>query len=268
MHQRLTAQQRDALLQTIAAEALEGWSPTAENTSDLVDLLLGRVLYGAYLGKYLGRARENHGHRQRKLIARRRPYLIPGTTVLRNNFDIEDAAALQHLEFVSTAGRLVRMHTRTTSPDGVADPLVLHQELFADVYSWAGRLRIVDIRKGDSWFAPVDILDERMAEIITTATEIAGSTGTDSVLAYRLAQLYALYNHTHPFREGNGRTGTLFLQRVAARSGRRLDLTAVTRADWLQASRDSMPFRRDGVPDHRPFLGVLLRALTPRVGRT
>jgi fido (protein-threonine AMPylation protein) len=58
-------------------------------------------------------------------------------------------------------------------------------------------------------------------------------------LAYRLARLYADYNHIHPFREGNGRAGTLLLHTVAALCGRRLDLSSVSREEWYLASRDS-----------------------------
>jgi cell filamentation protein len=82
-----------------------------------------------------------------------------------------------------------------------------------------------------------------------------------SGLAYRLARLYADYNHIHPFREGNGRAGTLLLHAVAALCGRRLDLCAVSREERYAASRDSMPFRRDGRPNHRPFLPLFAGAL-------
>jgi len=80
-------------------------------------------------------------------------------------------------------------------------------------------------------------------------------------LAYRFARLYADYNHIHPFREGNGRAGTLLLHTVAALCGRRLDLTGMSREDWYSASRDSMPFRRGGQPNHRPFLPLFVSAI-------
>jgi hypothetical protein len=62
--------------------------------------------------------------------------------------------------------------------------------------------------------------------------------------------------------EGNGRAGTLLLHTVATLGGRRLDLTALSREEWYAASRDSMPFRRDGRPNHRPFLPLFSRAVT------
>ena len=257
---RLSAGQQEAVLQTIAAEALEGWRPTDEHTADLVDLALDRLNFNNYLAKYLVRARESNGPPRRKLIARRRPYLVPGTTVLRNNFGLDDPAVLADLEFVCTAGRLVLLHLRPAP----ADPRELHRAIFADVYSWAGELRITDLRRGDSGFAPVDILEQRLAEIGRDTATLGTAEYTDTEFAYRLAQVYAHYNHTHPFRDGNGRTGTLLLHKLAARTGRRIDLEQVTRSAWIEASRDCMPFRRDGVADHRPFLPIMNAVLVGR----
>lgn len=76
-----------------------------------------------------------------------------------------------------------------------------------------------------------------------------------------MSRLYAEYNRVHPFREGNGRTGTLMLHTLAVLCGRRLDLAPITRDEWYAASRDSMPFRRDGHGNHRPFLPLFVRAL-------
>jgi cell filamentation protein len=51
------------------------------------------------------------------------------------------------------------------------------------------------------------------------------------------------------------------LHTVAALCGRRLDLTGVSREEWYAASRDGMPFRRDGRANHRPFLPLFAAAL-------
>ncbi|OLP04007.1 hypothetical protein BVU76_02915 [Mycolicibacterium porcinum] len=84
-----------------------------------------------------------------------------------------------------------------------------------------------------------------------------GADLDDGALSYRLARIYADYNQIHPFREGNGRTGTLLLHLLAGRAGRRLHLDDMPRSEWIAASRDSMPFRRDGRADPRPFVAVL-----------
>src|SRR3954451_7905801 len=112
------------------------------------------------------------------------------------------------------------------------------------------RDRIAAWRLGFAWQSA---LRRRMALLEETARALGtnGAALDSARLAYRLARLYADYNHIHPFREGNGRAGTLLLHTVAALCGRRLDLTGMSREDWYSASRDSMPFRRGGQPNHR-----------------
>jgi cell filamentation protein len=254
-----------ALTQTIAAERFEGWQPTDEHVDDLCALLSGATSYGDYLAKYLVRHVDPPGTRTRPpVFARRRPYLWPGTAVLRNNFSRRTAAPLRELEFVATAGRLAQFHARLAAGAVGADDLdlhALHQHVFADVYPWAGQLRITELRRGSSSFAGVDELDERLAELDALTAFLLAELPDTAGLSYWLSRLYADYNHTHPFREGNGRTGTLYLHLVAHLCRQRLFLDRVTRDEWITAAQDSMPLRRHGRPNHRPFLALFARAL-------
>ena len=138
----------------------------------------------------------------------------------------------------------------------------IHQQLFADVYAWAGNYRVTELRLGDDVFAWQSSVHRMMDRIEETARAVVGdySERTADALADQFARLYADYNHIHPFREGNGRTGTMMLHIVATLCGRRLDLSTFSRDEWYAASRDSMPFRRDGRADHRPFLPLFVRA--------
>lgn len=260
--------QRHAIDQTIAAERLEGWRPTDDHIDALVRLLCDEVTFGEYLASYRAEypVAPEAPHEHRRIFRRSRPYLIPGTTVLRNNFGFASQDALSDLEYVATAGRMVTWH-RMLAEGTVAlhdlDLRAIHLHLFADVYSWAGNYRITELRRGDSVFAWQSTVGRLCALLEETARALAATgAGLDRPgLAYRLARLYADYNHIHPFREGNGRAGALLLHTIAALCGRRLDLSAVTREEWYAASQDSMPFRRDGRPNHRPFLPLFADAL-------
>jgi cell filamentation protein len=132
------------------------------------------------------------------------------------------------------------------------------------VYSWAGELRITELRRGEVAFARQSDVAPAVQELCSRARTLPDCIDpADSArLAFEFARWYADYNQVHPFREGNGRTGTLLLHTVAALCGHRLDLTGVTRADWYAASRDSMPARRGGSANHRPFLPIFLRAVS------
>lgn len=264
MVSKLDEAERHALAQTIAAERLEGWQPTPDAIAALAGLITGTETYGEYLGRHLPAPAPPP---RRRVFARRRPYLLPGTSVLRNNFGVLDAAVLAQLEFVATAGRILQVHLRAQDTD--LDVRSLHQHVFGDVYAWAGEPRIVELRKGDSAFGSSARIPRALealgAEISLIARE--GAEIDDGTLAYRLARIYADYNQIHPFREGNGRTGTLLLHLVAGRAGRRLHLDDLSRSEWIGASRDSMPFRRDGRADPRPFVAVLRGRLQDRDSR-
>jgi cell filamentation protein len=246
-----------AVAQTLAAERLEGWEPTDEHVAALNSLICGRVSFVDYFSTFRARHPPPQRHRRRPGLRRAAPYLIPGTTLLRNNFGAGTAEMLADLEFVATAGRMALW----LSGDGTdsLDVRVLHRQLFADVYPWAGSYRTTELRRGEQGFAWVSTIEAGMAKVHDKALSIvACSSGYDEVrLAYELATLYADFNQLHPFREGNGRTGALLLHGVAARCGRTLDLSQVRRTQWYAAAADSMPFRRDGRASHRPFLYLL-----------
>lgn len=253
----MTPRQQLALTLTVAAEQLEGWRPQPRHLSDLAAVLGGTATFGQYLGSYLAEERDTSASTPRpRMFARSRPYLIRGSTVLRNNFGTTDHAVLQRLEFVATAGRMALLLAHPEKAP--TDPLAVHQELFADVYPWAGLPRIVEISKGGSHFAPVDTLDTIIAQVQHDAATLTATSTDTPRLSYGLARLYARYNSAHPFREGNGRTGVTLMQLICAHHGHHLDIGRVERADWVRASRESMPFRRGGEPDHRPFLPLLL----------
>jgi cell filamentation protein len=262
MIEGLPAHLRHGVYQTVAAQRLEGWDPTDRNVSALVALAAGDTAFAEYLATFRARHPPPVRHRRQSMFRRKTPYLIPGTTVLRNNFGADSAEMLADLECVATAGRMVQWF-REPADRAAFDARDAHRHLFSDAYSWAGEYRTTELRRGDQGFAWQSSIAEDMAKLTDGVLDLAqaGVAYDNPRLSYEMARVYADYNRIHPFREGNGRTGALLLHDIAARCGRRCDLTSVRRADWYAAARDSMPLRRDGRASHRPFLFLLLRAV-------
>lgn len=46
-------------------------------------------------------------------------------------------------------------------------------------------------------------------------------------------------NYVHPFREGNGRTQLQYLKQLAGQAGHSLDLSRLTPAQWIMASKEA-----------------------------
>lgn len=80
----------------------------------------------------------------------------------------------------------------------------IHKYLFEDIYDFAGKLRTVNLAKGNFRFAPLMYLEAALANIgkmpQSTFDEIIGK--------------YVEMNIAHPFREGNGRSTRIWLDHI------------------------------------------------------
>ena len=106
----------------------------------------------------------------------------------------------------------------------------IHRHLFQDVYDFAGRMRTVNIAKGNFRFAPVMYLSAAL-EAIDKMPQ-----GTfDEII-----EKYVEMNVAHPFREGNGRSTRIWLDAILRKElGRVVDWSRVDKEDYLLAMERS-----------------------------
>jgi cell filamentation protein len=141
-------------------------------------------------------------------------YCYPGTKVLRNKLRIKDFMRLQQAERDYSAAREADLLLHGFEGDFSLDYLcAIHRYLFQDVYSWAGKIRTVDVSKGTMFCRSMYIVEQfnRVYEELVSENylmDIKGSTQMADRLAYYLGEI----NMIHPFREGNGRTIREFLR--------------------------------------------------------
>lgn len=106
----------------------------------------------------------------------------------------------------------------------------IHQYLFGDIYDFAGKVRTVNIAKGSFRFAPVMYLDAALANI----DKMPQSTFDEIV------EKYVEMNVAHPFREGNGRSGRIWLDLIfKVELGKVVDWSKVDKEDYLLAMERS-----------------------------
>jgi cell filamentation protein len=156
------------------------------------------------------------------------PYLISGTTVLRNlvgaTTSTELAAAEADLSF-ARATQLLNHPVPATND--LAELKTIHFRLFQDVYEWAGELRTVDVKKdipGADFFMPYGFIELAAAHCFQDLAVEEHLKGLErEAFVERLAFHYEKINYVHPFREGNGRTQRVFWNRVALEAGWELD---------------------------------------------
>lgn len=106
----------------------------------------------------------------------------------------------------------------------------IHQFLFQDVFDFAGKIREVDLSKGDFRFAPVIYLSNALGIIDKMPEE----TFEDII------RKYVEMNVAHPFREGNGRATRIWLDQILKkRLGKCVDWSRVGKEEYLSAMERS-----------------------------
>jgi cell filamentation protein len=171
------------------------------------------------------------GYSARRRVIQEDPYLIPGSSVLRNKLGFTDADALEQIE-----RRLVVQRIREGIPSGGFDLghlQAIHRHLFQDVYAWAGELRTVEIAKGGSQFQFRQFIETGMADVhrrLEQADFLRGRSGAE--FAEAAGRIIGDVNYVHPFREGNGRAQLQYLEQLAAQAGR--TLLGLIRRDGLR----------------------------------
>lgn len=118
-----------------------------------------------------------------------------------------------------------------TLPAGKFSTLqTIHKYLFEDIYNFAGKLRTVNLAKGNFHFAPLMYLEAALANI----DKMPQSTFDEII------EKYVEMNIAHPFREGNGRSTRIWLDHILRTEiGKVVDWSKVDKEDYLLAMERS-----------------------------
>ena len=106
----------------------------------------------------------------------------------------------------------------------------IHYFLFSDVYEFSGKVRTVNIAKGNFRFAPLMYLGAALENI-----EKMPQSTFDEII-----EKYVEMNVAHPFREGNGRAARIWLDHILkSEIGMVVDWSLVDKEDYLLAMERS-----------------------------
>ena len=106
----------------------------------------------------------------------------------------------------------------------------IHKYLFEDIYSFAGKIRTVNIAKGSFRFAPLMYLQAALENI-----DKMPQSSFDEIV-----EKYVEMNIAHPFREGNGRSTRIWLDHIFKNEiGKVVDWSKVDKDDYLLAMERS-----------------------------
>lgn len=106
----------------------------------------------------------------------------------------------------------------------------IHSYLFGDIYDFAGKIRTVNLAKGNFRFAPLMYLETALQNI-----DKMPQSDFDEIV-----EKYVEMNIAHPFREGNGRSTRIWLDHMLkCEIGRVVDWSKVDKEDYLLAMERS-----------------------------
>jgi cell filamentation protein len=107
----------------------------------------------------------------------------------------------------------------------------IHNYLFEDIYDFAGKIRTVNIAKGDFRFAALMYLESSL-EYINKMPQ----TTFDEII-----EKYVEMNIAHPFREGNGRATRIWLDLILKKEIEQvIDWNIVDKDEYLSAMKRSV----------------------------
>ena len=106
----------------------------------------------------------------------------------------------------------------------------IHKYLFDDIYDFAGKIRTVNISKGNFRFAPLMYLETAIKNV----DKMPQNTFDEIV------EKYVEMNIVHPFREGNGRSMRIWLDMMLKKQiGQVADWSKIEKEDYLMAMERS-----------------------------
>ena len=154
--------------------------------------------------------------------------------MLENKLGIKNSAELAREE-----ERISKKKAAELFENGVLDTLTpgsfsalqaIHKYLFDEIYDFAGKVRTVNIAKGNFRFAPVMYLDAALEKI-----EKMPQGTFDEII-----EKYVEMNVAHPFRDGNGRSMRIWLDLILKTELHKVvDWSRVDKDDYLLAMERS-----------------------------
>lgn len=165
------------------------------------------------------------------------PYLDENG-VLKNCLGAKSEAELDLAETIFVLRKLaLLLETPIEGKFDLAHLKAIHRYLFEEIYPWAGQIRTVSIRKGNTMFAlPLRIETEAKKLFSLLKQENYLNDLPFEQMVKRLAFYLGEINILHPFREGNGRTQRAFIMQLAEQAGYRLDFSHLTPDEMIEAS--------------------------------
>ncbi len=168
-------------------------------------------------------------------------YCYHDSSILKNKLGIKNQEELDEAERNITALRILQLKTGELRGEPNFKYLCkIHKHIFGDIYPWAGKIRTVDISKGNM-FCNSQFIFENAEEIFAKLKKenYLQDYHDLEIMSERLSYYLSEINALHPFREGNGRAQREFIIVLARRAGFAVDFSKISQAEMIRASEEA-----------------------------
>lgn len=153
---------------------------------------------------------------------------------LENKLGIDNSSELAREEEKISKAKAIELYEKDIVKESEVGKFLglakIHKFLFDEIYEFAGKIRTVNIAKGNFRFAPVMYLQSALKYI----DNMSQSTYDEIV------EKYVEMNIAHPFREGNGRSIRIWLDFIFKKELKLVvDWSKVDKEDYLLAMERS-----------------------------
>ncbi|MBT5016818.1 cell filamentation protein Fic [Candidatus Peregrinibacteria bacterium] len=136
----------------------------------------------------------------------------------------------------------------------------LHEYFLGMLYSWAGKVRTVNISKGNMLFMPPNQIKKVLKDFESEFKKnCPRPDDSKKEIVRKIAYLYCELNVIHPFREGNGRTIRLFMDLFLASCGYEgLDFRKISEVEYIAACK------KGTLKDYKPMEKIVFGLLNKK----
>ena len=190
-------------------------------------------------------------------------YLYPNSNVLRNKLNIEDYDELHKKEAEISFEKLVFLHDNPIVGNFDKKHLCdVHKYIFDELYEWAGKYRMVDMKKKDI-FLHYGYIDKYLETELELMNKDILKVSSKDALACLLTRYLCELLFIHPFREGNGRCIREFLSEFVKAKSPNLPCGPLE-IDWALMDYEEMNERIEFIRVYPSFYeSQFMKALVP-----
>ncbi|MEK9160129.1 MAG: Fic family protein [Patescibacteria group bacterium] len=180
--------------------------------------------------------------------------------ILKNKLGIKDPKELEDLEtllLTDAYEHFLQLLSENKLKLNLDLFFELHDYFLGPLYTWAGKIRTVNISKGDAFFAPAQNIESALKQFESEfEKDKLIEKDSKEEIARKLASIHCELNVIHPFREGNGRTLRLFLDLLTMNVGyEAVDFKKIPDKEFIDACKHGM------LQNYEPMETIYLRLL-------